>query len=148
MSYIKRMTAYFIRRILLIIPTFLGITILVFTITRFVPGGPIERIIAQIQQMPSIEGGTSSGRANEQSQPLSAEQIEELKKYYGFDKPVLTSYFLWPVWVSAHAKGKKARKTMARRFAGEVLRLAMHGMLRADSHVILQAYLKRNLSLA
>ena len=89
------MTAYFIRRIILIIPTFLGITILVFTITRFVPGGPIERIIAQIQQMPSIEGGTSSGKANEQSQPLSAEQIEELKKYYGFDKPVLTSYFLW-----------------------------------------------------
>ncbi|MDX2501159.1 MAG: ABC transporter permease, partial [Deltaproteobacteria bacterium] len=38
------MTAYFIRRILLIIPTFLGITILVFTITRFVPGGPIERM--------------------------------------------------------------------------------------------------------
>ena len=94
MSYIKRMTAYFIRRILLIIPTFIGITILVFTITRFVPGGPIERIIAQIQQMPSIEGG-ASGKANEQSQPLTAEQIEELKKYYGFDKPVLTSYFLW-----------------------------------------------------
>jgi microcin C transport system permease protein len=89
------MTAYFIRRLLLIIPTFIGITIMVFTITRFVPGGPIERIIAQIQQMPSIEGGTSSAKANEQSQPLSAEQIEELNKYYGFDKPVLTSYFLW-----------------------------------------------------
>ena len=95
MSYIERMTAYFIRRLLLIIPTFLGITILVFTITRFVPGGPIERMIAQIQQMPSIEGGVSSGKANEQSQPLSADQIEELKKYFGFDKPVLTSYFLW-----------------------------------------------------
>ena len=89
------MTAYFIRRFLLIIPTFIGITVMVFVITRFVPGGPIERIIAQIQQMPSIEGGTSSTKANEQSQPLSAEQIEELKKYYGFDKPVLTSYFLW-----------------------------------------------------
>ncbi|MBE9544581.1 MAG: ABC transporter permease, partial [Proteobacteria bacterium] len=89
------MTAYFIRRLLLIIPTFLGITILVFTITRFVPGGPIERIIAQIQQMPGIEGGASSGKANEQTQPLSAEQIEELKRYYGFDKPILTSYFLW-----------------------------------------------------
>ena len=41
------MTAYFIRRILLIIPTFLGITIMVFIVTRFVPGGPIERIIAE-----------------------------------------------------------------------------------------------------
>ena len=86
------MTAYFIRRILLIIPTFIGITILVFFITRFVPGGPIERIIAQAQQMPSITGTSS---ATEQSQPLSEEQIEELKKYYGFDKPVLVSYFLW-----------------------------------------------------
>ena len=60
---------------------------------------------------------------------------------------MLTSYFMWPVWVGAHAKGKKARKIMARRFASEVLRLSMHGTMRADSHVILQAYLKRNLSL-
>jgi ABC-type microcin C transport system permease subunit YejB len=45
------MTAYFIRRFLLIIPTFLGITIMVFIVTRFVPGGPIERIIAEAQQM-------------------------------------------------------------------------------------------------
>ncbi|RTZ95002.1 MAG: ABC transporter permease [Deltaproteobacteria bacterium] len=86
------MAAYFIRRLLLIIPTFIGITIMVFIITRFVPGGPIERIIAQAQQMSSIAG---TGAAAEQSQPLSKEQIEELKKYYGFDKPVLTSYFLW-----------------------------------------------------
>ena len=91
------MTAYFIRRFLLIIPTFLGITIMVFIVTRFVPGGPIERIIAEAQQMQSMEGGrTSSGPSSaEQSQPLSEEQIEELKKYYGFDKPVFTSYILW-----------------------------------------------------
>jgi microcin C transport system permease protein len=90
------MTAYFIRRFLLIIPTFLGITIMVFIVTRFVPGGPIERIIAEAQQMQSMEGGRSSGTsAAEQSQPLSVEQIEELKKYYGFDKPLFTSYFLW-----------------------------------------------------
>ncbi len=86
------MTAYFIRRLLLIIPTFIGITIMVFIITRFVPGGPIERIIAQAQQMPSISG---AGSTAEQTQPLSEEQIAELKQYYGFDKPVLTSYFLW-----------------------------------------------------
>jgi len=89
------MTAYFIRRLLLIVPTFIGITIMVFTITRFVPGGPIERIIAQAQQMPGIEGGRSGKSSAEQTQPLSEEQIEELKKYYGFDKPVLVSYFLW-----------------------------------------------------
>jgi len=90
------MTAYFIRRLLLIIPTFLGITIMVFVITRFVPGGPIERIIAQAQQMQALEGGQNTGPSStDQSQPLSEDQIEELKKYYGFDKPVLVSYVVW-----------------------------------------------------
>jgi len=90
------MVAYFIRRFLLIIPTFIGITIMVFLVTRFVPGGPIERIIAQAQQMQAMEGARPSGPSSgEQTQPLSEEQIEELKKYYGFDKPVLTSYFIW-----------------------------------------------------
>ena len=50
------MTAYFIRRFLLVVPTFVGITVLIFVITRFVPGGPIERIIAQAQQQ-ALEGG-------------------------------------------------------------------------------------------
>jgi len=90
------MVAYFVRRFLLIIPTFIGITIMVFLVTRFVPGGPIERIIAQAQQMQAMEGGRRSvSSSGEQSQPLSEEQIEELKTYYGFDKPVLTSYFIW-----------------------------------------------------
>jgi len=90
------MTAYFIRRLLLIIPTFIGITIMVFIITRFVPGGPIERIIAQAQQMQVLGIGNVAGPSTEeQRQPLSEEQLEELKKYYGFDKPVLVSYFLW-----------------------------------------------------
>ena len=61
---------------------------------------------------------------------------------------MLTGYFLWPVWVRAHARGKKARKRMAERFAAEVLRLSMHGVLRADSHAPLKAYLKRNLTTA
>lgn len=90
------MTVYFIRRFFLIIPTFIGITIMVFAITRFVPGGPIERIIVQAQQMRASGGGSMMRSAMEnRSQPLSQEQIEELKRYYGFDKPVLTSYFLW-----------------------------------------------------
>ena len=90
------MTAYFIRRFLLIIPTFIGITIMVFAVTRFVPGGPIERIIAQAQQMQTLEGGRTAGSSSEErSQPLSEGQIEELKKYYGFDKPILASYVLW-----------------------------------------------------
>ena len=92
-EYANLMTAYFIRRFLLIIPTFIGITVMVFTITRFVPGGPIEKIItqAQAQQMQ----GSQSGSGPEQTQPLSEDQIAELKRYYGFDKPVLVSYFQW-----------------------------------------------------
>jgi len=90
------MTTYILRRLLLILPTFLGITVMVFVITRFVPGGPIERMIAQAQQMQSMDGKSGARPSSrEQNQPLSQEQIEELKKYYGFDKPVLTSYFLW-----------------------------------------------------
>ncbi|PID40693.1 MAG: peptide ABC transporter permease [Proteobacteria bacterium] len=87
------MTAYFIRRLFLIVPTFIGITILVFTITRFVPGGPIERIIAQARQA-QLAGGTG-GISENQTQPLSDDQIADLKAYYGFDKPVLTAYFSW-----------------------------------------------------
>ena len=90
------MTAYFARRLLLVIPTFLGITIMVFAITRLVPGGPIERIIAQARQMGAIEGASGAGASpGSHTQPLSESQIEELKKYYGFDKPVLVSYVIW-----------------------------------------------------
>ncbi len=92
------MIAYFIRRLLLVIPTFLGITIMVFTITRFVPGGPLERIIADARQMQAMGpgGGAMSGPGGGGAgQPLSQEQIEKLRVYYGFDKPILTSYVLW-----------------------------------------------------
>jgi len=106
------MTAYFIRRLLLVIPTFIGITIMVFTITRFVPGGPIERIIADTRAMQTGQGG-SSGSSSISSpgsdQPLSKEQIRKLKEYYGFDKPVLTSYFIWLGKVLRGDLGKSTR---------------------------------------
>ena len=89
------MTAYFIRRFLLIIPTFIGITLMVFAITRFVPGGPIERMIAEAQQFQVEGGGGAATTAGVQRQPLSDEQIAFLKQYYGFDKPLLNSYFSW-----------------------------------------------------
>ncbi len=88
------MTAYFIRRFLLVIPTFIGITLMVFAITRFVPGGPIERMIAQAQQM-QLEGGGGRTGAGVQRQPLSDEQIAQLEQYYGFDQPLLNSYVNW-----------------------------------------------------
>ncbi len=105
------MTAYFIRRLLLVIPTFIGITIMVFTITRFVPGGPIERIIAETRAMQTGQSDSSSATASgpDGGQPLSEEQIQKLKEYYGFDKPVLYSYFLWLGKVIQGDLGKSTR---------------------------------------
>ncbi len=89
------MTAYFVRRFLLVIPTFIGITLMVFAITRFVPGGPIERMIAEAQRLQVEGGGGAAAGTGVQRQPLSDEQIAFLKEYYGFDKPLLNSYFSW-----------------------------------------------------
>ena len=89
------MTAYFIRRFMLIVPTFLGITLMVFTITRFVPGGPIEQMISKMQQASQMGGPGGAGNSSGRSNALSPEQMEDLKRYYGFDKPVLISYFIW-----------------------------------------------------
>ncbi|MEZ5276016.1 MAG: ABC transporter permease [Opitutaceae bacterium] len=87
------MRDYFLRRLILIPPTLFGVTILVFIITRFVPGGPLERAMMEAQMM-DAQSGRTSGMTG-QSQALSDEQIQQLKEYYGFDKPVLVSYFQW-----------------------------------------------------
>lgn len=90
------MAGYFIRRLLLVIPTFIGITLVVFVITRFVPGGPIDKILSQARQLSSTEMSSSSSIKNYQdNSPLSAGQLQELKEFYGFDKPVLISYLNW-----------------------------------------------------
>ncbi|ACN15824.1 dipeptide/oligopeptide transport system, inner membrane permease component [Desulforapulum autotrophicum HRM2] len=104
------MIAYFIRRLFLVIPTFIGITIMVFTITRFVPGGPIERIIADARQMQTTDRAGASGNGGAGAgQPLSEEQIEKLRVYYGFDRPVLESYFLWLSKVLTGDLGRSTR---------------------------------------
>jgi microcin C transport system permease protein len=87
------MRDYFLRRLLLIPPTLLGVTIIVFAITRLVPGGPLERAIMETQQM-SMSGG-GGGQAVGQGMAISDEQLQALKEYYGFDKPILQSYAEW-----------------------------------------------------
>lgn len=88
------MRSYFIRRLLLIPPTVVGITIIVFLITRVVPGGPIERAIMEMQAVSMSAGVSGSGNITGR-QALSEEQMQQLKEYYGFDKPALISYFHW-----------------------------------------------------
>lgn len=88
------MIRYILRRLLLTIPTLFGITLLVFSLTRLVPGGPIEQMITQAQ-LAGGEGGHAMKRDAAASSTLSDEQLAQLKAYYGFDQPVLKSYFQW-----------------------------------------------------
>ena len=84
------MRDYFIRRFLLIFPTMLGISFVVFLVTRMAPGGPIEQAMMQMQQVSEESGGgqTATGL-------LDAEQRKDLERYYGLDKPIRTSYLIW-----------------------------------------------------
>lgn len=85
------MLGYIFRRLLLVIPTFIGITIVVFTLTRMVPGGPIERMMTAYQMASQQQSSQHSIAGN----TLSEDQLDQLNQYYGFDKPILTSYFDW-----------------------------------------------------
>ena len=78
---------------MLVPPTLLGITIVVFVITRLVPGGPLERAIMEAQQLDAASG--ISTQVAGQGMAISEEQLQRLKEYYGFDKPVLQSYLAW-----------------------------------------------------
>jgi microcin C transport system permease protein len=85
-------TSYFIRRLLLIIPTFIGVTLLVFAVTRIVPGGPIERMMTAAT-MSGADGGSQRGGVA--GGALSEAQLDQLRAYYGFDKPIVISYVEW-----------------------------------------------------
>ena len=80
------MLIYIAKRILLMIPTLIGALTLTFVIIQFVPGGPIEQLIAEMQT--GGQGDESrSGRRD-----LDAKQLAELRALYGFDKPPLERY--------------------------------------------------------
>lgn len=99
------MASYIFRRLLLMIPTIFGIMLINFVIIQFVPGGPVERMIAQLQGHDTSAtsrftgGGSDTGALNAQpqatgeagkyrgAQGLDPEFIAELEKMYGFDKP-------------------------------------------------------------
>lgn len=92
------MLKYFLHRLLLVIPTFIGITMLIFVITRFVPGGPIERAIREYQMASMMEGDVGGGQSSavqQSGQPLSEKQLDQLKKFYGLDLPPIPAYFQW-----------------------------------------------------
>lgn len=81
------MTAYILRRLLLMVPTLLGISIVCFVLIQFVPGGPVEEVISKVRAANSARAGTSGG--------VSPEEIANIKAYFGFDKPAYVRYFTW-----------------------------------------------------
>ena len=88
------MTTYFIRRILLTIPTFIGVTLIVFMITRIVPGGPLERRIMELRQASATQGGSSTSIVDSTTMiPKTA--LDELKKTFNLDKPAYVAYTIW-----------------------------------------------------
>lgn len=92
------MAAYFIRRLLLIIPTFLGITLIVFVILQIVPGGPLERELLKLRmggQMGGGEVGSSGGMNAPGGIEIPESALNEMKKYYGFDLPIHERYIRW-----------------------------------------------------
>lgn len=82
------MRDYFIRRFLLILPTLIGATMVVYFITRITPGGPLEAAMRQAAM--HGEGGMKDGGAS-----MSEEQKQEMAAYYGFDRPFLPGYLAW-----------------------------------------------------
>jgi len=88
------MWSYILKRLLLMIPTLLGVLLITFIVIQFVPGGPVEQMVAQLQGR-DAGGGEAGGRAGAAApgtgyrgrQGVDAAKVEEIKKLYGFDKP-------------------------------------------------------------
>jgi microcin C transport system permease protein len=89
------MFKYFLRRLAILLPTLLGVTVVVFAIINLAPGSPIEQKLQQIRFSGGDGGSQMSSGSRGASQGVSNEVLEALKKQYGFDKPVHERYFLW-----------------------------------------------------
>lgn len=106
------MGAYILRRILLMIPTIIGIMTITFVVIQFAPGGPVEQVIAQLSgqggsatdritgggqdftQDTQLEPGGDGSSRYRGAQGLDPEFIEKLEAQFGFDKPAHERYFL------------------------------------------------------
>jgi microcin C transport system permease protein len=87
------MMSYFIRRFLLIIPTFIGITLITFLILQVVPGGPLEMELMKLRGFG--QGGEANTSFGSGAINIPESALKELKEFYGFDKPILVRYFDW-----------------------------------------------------
>jgi microcin C transport system permease protein len=81
------MTNYILRRLFLMIPTLLGISLVCFILFQFVPGGPVEEYISKIRAVGSARGATAK--------TISQEEINNIKAYMGYDQPAHLRYLHW-----------------------------------------------------
>jgi microcin C transport system permease protein len=88
------MWSYILKRILLMVPTLFGILLITFVITQFVPGGPVEQMVSQLQGRDSGGEGPATTGGYRGRQGVDAKRVEEIKKLYGFDKPALERFLL------------------------------------------------------
>ena len=105
------MAAYILRRVLLMIPTIFGILLISFAIVQFAPGGPVERVLAQLQGLDAgatsrfggggdmganaqASGGGEGSSAYRGSQGLDPKFIAAIEKQFGFDKPAHERFFI------------------------------------------------------
>ncbi len=93
------MMTYALRRLLLMVPTLVGVTVIAFGITRLVPGGPLQRAVMQMQRAGT--GGESGGAGvgvagvSNPTAELAPEAIEQLKSYFDLDRAPLPAYLRW-----------------------------------------------------
>jgi len=81
--------AYILKRLALMLPTLLGVLTITFIVIQFVPGGPIDQLIAEARASAKGAGGSGGYTAR---RDIDARQLAELKKLYGFDKPAHVRY--------------------------------------------------------
>ncbi len=82
------MLYYITKRLLLMIPTLFGVMLITFAITQFVPGGPVEQLVAQLTgQDQMTEVGSTASELYRGAEGIDEERLNEIKALYGFDKP-------------------------------------------------------------
>ena len=89
------MRDYFIRRFLLIFPTLLGISLLVFMLIRLAPGGPVQRDLQQMMGASASEGSGASGMRESEGLAVTPPQLFEIEEKHRRDKGVFRSYLEW-----------------------------------------------------
>ena len=87
------MFAYILKRLLLMLPTLLGVLLLTFAVIQFVPGGPVEQYLAEARAGAGGASAEGGGMAYRGAQGVDGQRLEEIKKLYGFDKPVHQRFF-------------------------------------------------------